>query len=206
MSGWRVRAEGSPTATAVAGPAEVAEGLREGVWLPTDEVRGPADAAWVPLESHPLFEETAAELEPLPEVRDDTHLDMNPLIDVCLVLLIFFILTITYESLRRTVDVPPEQAEEKGAVTVQFKDVKDQVILLSARMDGDKPVVKIQDVVVPVEELEKELKAVVARTGRTQLLIDVPGDVPWGVMTAVLDAANAEGSGIKALTRVQPKK
>ena len=41
------------------------------------------------------------------EAPDETRLDMNPLIDVALVLLIFFILTTTYESLRRAIDLPP---------------------------------------------------------------------------------------------------
>ena len=39
---------------------------------------------------------------------------MNPLIDVCLVLLIFFILTITYASLERAIDVPQLNPDQKG--------------------------------------------------------------------------------------------
>src|SRR5262245_16845734 len=118
MTTWRVRHEGSPTAAAAGSVAEIAQGLRDGVWLPTDEVRGPSDRDWVPLESHPQFEEIAYDLEPEIEKPDDTHLDMNPLIDVCLVLLIFFILTITYDTLRRSIEVPPEQSDEKGQTVV----------------------------------------------------------------------------------------
>ena len=46
MSAWLVRQEGSPDAVSVPSEAEVLAGLRNGNWLPTDEVKGPADADW----------------------------------------------------------------------------------------------------------------------------------------------------------------
>src|SRR5262245_24898701 len=97
---WQVRQEGSPEAINLPTEVDVLAGLRDGNFLPTDEVKGPTDADWQPIETHPQFAEAAQEVEPPPaESVDETHLDMNPLIDVCLVLLIFFILTITYASL-----------------------------------------------------------------------------------------------------------
>ena len=52
--------------------------------------------------------EVAAELEAPPLVREDpTHLDMTALIDVCLVLLIFFMMTTTYAvAVQKTVPIP----------------------------------------------------------------------------------------------------
>jgi biopolymer transport protein ExbD len=198
MSNWYVRHQGSPTALPVSGPAEVVEGLRDDRWLPTDEVRGPNDKGWVALESHPLFEEVAFDLEPEIEKPDDTHLDMNPLIDVCLVLLIFFILTITYDTLRRSIEVPPEQADEKGAATVQ-KEELNQMIKVVAYMDGDKPVILLEGTSVPPENVAKEMKAMIEKTGRKVMYMDVNGDVPWGLLTTIIDAA--KGSGVHEILR-----
>lgn len=196
---WLVRQEGSPSAISVPSAAEVLSGLRDGNWLPTDEVKGPTDPEWKSIETHPTFAEAAAEIEPpRPEPPDETHLDMNPLIDVCLVLLIFFILTITYASLERAISVPEDTPDQKGPQQVQYKDIKDEVFLVTARMDGDKVVVRIEKKEIPVDQIAAEIKHIVATSGRRQMVIDIDRDVPWGVETAILDAANArDSSGAK---------
>src|SRR5258708_16016416 len=105
---WTIRHEGSPRSVEGLTAAQVIEGLQEGQWEPTDEVRGPDDGIWLPIENHPQFAELAAEIEPehLGRREDETRLDMNPLIDVCLVLLIFFILTTTYPPLQKILPIP----------------------------------------------------------------------------------------------------
>src|SRR6266849_9861621 len=105
---WSVRHEGSPTVIEGLTVEQIADGLREGSWETTDEVRGPGEPEWRALENHPQFAEVAAELEPpiRGESEDETRLDMNPLIDVCLVLLIFFMLTTTYAALQKVLDMP----------------------------------------------------------------------------------------------------
>src|SRR4051812_31009946 len=105
---WQMRHEGSPHVTSGLTPNQIVQGLNEGVWEPSDEVRGPADKTWAALESHPFFEEALAEYEAAPRHHDDgeEHLDMNPLIDVALVLLIFFILTTSYDALKKVMDMP----------------------------------------------------------------------------------------------------
>ncbi len=194
MSAWLVRQEGSPSAVSVSSEGEVLAGLRNGNWLPTDEVKGPADVEWQSIESHPTFAEAAAEIEPpRSEPKDETHLDMNPLIDVCLVLLIFFILTITYASLERAIDVPPLNPDQKGPSQVEWKDIKDQVFLVSAKMDGDKPVVRVASKEVPLDQIQAEMKRVIDTTGRKEMVLDHDKDVPWGIITAILDAAKGNG-------------
>lgn len=194
MSAWFVRQEGSPDAVSVPSEVEVLAGLRNGNWLPTDEVKGPVDVEWRSIESHPTFTEAASEIEPeRVEPTDETHLDMNPLIDVCLVLLIFFILTITYASLERAIDVPQVTNDQKGPSQVEWKDIKDQVFLVTARMDGDKPVVKIATKEVPLDQIQAEMKRVIDSTGRKEMVLDTDKEVPWGIVTAILDAAKANG-------------
>jgi biopolymer transport protein ExbD len=219
MSAWLVRQQGSPSAVSLPSAAAVLEGLRDGNWLPTDEVKGPSDATWQPIESHPTFAEVAEEVEqPRHSAGSDDHLDMNPLIDVCLVLLIFFILTITYASLERAIDMPPVTPDEKGQSTkVQLKEIRDRVFIVTANMDGPKVVVKVEQKLAVEQDLEKgkfdekaahekifnEMKSVISSTGRREMILDVDKDVPWGVLTAILDAA--KGNNVHNIIRNKRK-
>lgn len=188
---WRVRPEGAHTATELPSADAVVAGLRDGVLAPSDEVKGPADRDWMAIEAHPRFEEVCADLEgPAQEHPDETHLDMNPLIDVCLVLLIFFILTITYESLRRSIDIPQDAREEKGAPTqLDINDVKDKVFRVKASMNAEKVVIMVEDRTIPQNLIQDEFEKVMRNTGRREMLLDIDGQVPWGTQTAILDAA-----------------
>jgi biopolymer transport protein ExbD len=195
MAAWLVRPEGSSNAVTVPTASEVLAGLRDGNWLPNDEVKGPTDAVWQPIESHPVFKDVAAEIEePRPEAVDETNLDMNPLIDVCLVLLIFFILTITYASLERTISIPDDTPDEKGpAPVVQFKDIKDKVFLVTAKMEGEKVVVRIEKEEVPVDQIAGKMQQIIDQSGKREMVIDIDKEVPWGVETTILDAAKGKG-------------
>ncbi len=195
MSAWQVRKEGSTDVYRLPAAADVVTALRDGNFVPADEVKGPTDADWQPIETHPMLAEAALDVDPPPAVvADDTHLDMNPLIDVCLVLLIFFILTITYASLERAVSVPDDTAEDKGAPRTEMKDIKDRVFIVTAKMDGERPVIKIGThgalKEVPFERVFAEMESVINTTGRKEMVLDIDKDVPWGVETAILDAAN----------------
>ncbi|MBA4062609.1 MAG: hypothetical protein C0501_02660 [Isosphaera sp.] len=194
MSAWLVRQEGSPEAVVVPSADAVLDGLRDGNWGPTDEVKGPGDGRWVAIEEHPAFAAAAEEAEPPKAVADETHLDMNPLIDVCLVLLIFFILTITYASLERAITVPPVDPQEKGPSNqVNIKDIRDKVFVVRAKMDGEKAVVRVEKTEVALAEVFGEMKRVIGETGRKEMVLDVDKDVPWGVVTTILDAAKGNG-------------
>jgi biopolymer transport protein ExbD len=193
MSTWRVRHEGSPASFDLPSAQRVLDGLRDGDWAPTDEVRGPNDTAWVAIENHPQFSEAVADMEPPPAPHpDETRLDMNPLIDVALVLLIFFILTATYTTLRRAIELPPEPAEDahsKQAQTVKYEDIKDRVFTVRVRMEEGLPVIKIEDRVVLLGEVDTAMQEYVRATGRKELWADVAPDVPWGIEAKIYDAA-----------------
>src|SRR5262245_64633321 len=120
MSDWKVRHEGSPTSTDGLTYDEALQGLVNGRWEPTDEVWGPSDTNWIAFENQPQFAEIAADIEPPPPRphEDETRLDFNPLIDVCLVLLVFFILTTTYASLQKIIEAADLSSEDAGGVKV----------------------------------------------------------------------------------------
>ena len=190
MSAWQVRKEGSPEVYTLASEVDVITALRDGNFVPADEVKGLREESWQTLETHPVFAEAALDVDPPPpEVTDETHLDMNPLIDVCLVLLIFFILTITYASLERAVDVPEDSPDEKGAKSINYKDIKDKVFKVVVKMDGENPAIMIEGKKVALDRVFAEMETVINTTGRKEMILDIDRDVPWGVETAILDAA-----------------
>ena len=128
---WKIRHQGSPRSIEGLTAGQVVEGLQDGLWETTDEVMGPHDEQWREIENHPQFEEVAAEIEP-PEPRhheDETRLDMNPLIDVCLVLLIFFILTTSYAALQQVLEAPGLSSKKVTGPLVKTKEAVEKVTI-----------------------------------------------------------------------------
>jgi biopolymer transport protein ExbD len=188
----------------------VAEGLQDGLWETTDEVMGPADADWVGIDSHPQFAELAEDLEQPPARRheEETRLDMNPLIDVTLVLLIFFILTTTYAALEKVLDAPgitPKDVE--GPPKVTKEKVAEVMIKVTIRLENGKPVIRIEDEVADPENLVPALKNFVKSTRKTELLLDVGKGVDYGMAVMVQDAAKgADVDKVHYLLQEKPKK
>ena len=202
---WRVRHEGSPRSVDNLSPQQILDGLQEGLWEPTDEVRGPDDAGWVPIESHPLFEEGAAEVEPPPTAGpDETHLDMNPLIDVCLVLLVFFILTTSYAALQKRFEAPDVTQKETPLPTPTSKEIKEKMIRTAVRMENGQPVVRVEGDVVPLDGLEAELSRRMGQAQKHILLLEHDDDVSHGTVVKVEDAA--KGAGMQSVMLVVPQR
>jgi biopolymer transport protein ExbD len=206
---WQVRHEGSPRVVRNLSPQQIVDGMRDGLWEPTDEVQGPGETRWRSIESHPQFEEIAVELEaPRPAHRAEaTSLDMNALIDVCLVLLIFFILTTSYANLvQKVVPVPTEKAETKTQVvkTVGAKEIKSKMIRLQVGLDkSGKPLLHIENQpvdafakdgkTVDIAKIEAALAPLVRGEDRKkELLMDARG-VSWETVVHIQDAARKAG-------------
>jgi biopolymer transport protein ExbD len=194
---YSVRHQGSPRSVDGLTAAEVIEGLQEGQWDPTDEVKGPTDHEWVTIENHPQFEEFAAELDPpvgSHEV-DETRLDMNPVIDVALVLLVFFMLTASYAAIQRVLIMPSgaRKASERLAYTPQK--VEELLIKVTARPgEGGQTVYKVETEEVDEKFLRSVIEKYVKQTGKSELVIDAKG-VEWAAVVAIQDAA--QGAGIQ---------
>jgi biopolymer transport protein ExbD len=191
---WTVRHEGSPRTIEGLTLEQVLEGLLDGLWEPTDEVRGPGETAWLPLESHPATADTAGEVEPpSPHAYDEaTNLDFNSLIDVVLVLLIFFILTTSYAALLKRLDMPSTSADQKlaGPAHITKEQVAQQMVKVTLKRSGDTTITTIEDgpPVAPAN-LEKELSRF--RNGpKNILLMEYGANVPYGEVIRVRDVAN----------------
>jgi biopolymer transport protein ExbD len=212
MSAWKVRHEGSPRSIDGLSLPQVLEGLQDGRWEATDEVMGPEDGDWVAIENHPQLAEVAADLEPPPPrvYDDETRLDMNALIDVCLVLLIFFILTTSYSLLQKRLDAPKAASNSPDRPAIREitpEEIKDKMIYVVVRMENGKPVTSIEEKVVDPNRLEYDLTNLVKQTGKTHLVLKPDPDVPHKAVVAVLDAARgARMEGVSLVVREEEKK
>src|SRR5262249_16737468 len=133
VKNWKVRHEGSPRFTETT-LEKIKQAMIEGVWATTDEGMGPDDREWIPTENHPALEELAAEVEPPPAKHydDETHLDMNAMIDVCLVLLVFFMLTTTVAAMQQRLEAPSAEEGKHNIKVVRMDKVKESMILVTA--------------------------------------------------------------------------
>lgn len=202
---WKIRHEGSPQSVEGLTLAQVVEGLQEGNWEATDEIMGPQDQQWVPIENHPMLEEVVMDMEPPPPRHEDdeSRLDMNPLIDVCLVLLVFFILTTSYAAIQKMLDSPDITSKESGAIRVTREMVKDLMIHVEVRREGDKTVFKIEGEPIDRERLLPVLRRFASGTGKKELLLDHDYNTPHGDVVAVQDAA--KGARIDKVHILVPK-
>jgi biopolymer transport protein ExbD len=203
---WQLRHEGSPRVIPDLSEGQIVEGLRDGRFEPTDEVRAPADTAWQAIELHPAFTEVVEDLAPPMGARREeaTSLDFNALIDVCLVLLIFFILTTSYAAtVQKVVPVPTVKDQNAKVRVLKLDDVKKQMIRVQAYLEQGKPVVRVENQTVDVlggdgdtldgDKLRQAFGPFVrGDERRSEVLLDARG-VTWGAVIAIQDAAKAAG-------------
>jgi biopolymer transport protein ExbD len=193
---WRIRHEGSPKSIDGLTFAQVVEGLQDGQWALTDEVMGPTDRDWQAIDTHPDLEEVAAEVQPPPHLQEDeTRLDMNPLIDVCLVLLIFFILTMSYGALEKILEAAQVTGGATPQLSIRSGDVEQSMIRAQIVQQNARTTINVRSggetkMDVPLDKLVETLQAM-PHEGKTAMLIEFSYNVPHGVVIAVQDAAKA---------------
>jgi biopolymer transport protein ExbD len=127
---------------------------------------------------------------------------MTPLIDVTMVLLVFFILLFTYSVLEKRLEAPNATAGHIGPATITQAEVKNQMIMASALRENGKTVFRVEDKEVPRERLEAELLAFVRQTKHTTLLLDAARDVPHGDTVYIED--KAKGAGMERVLLLAP--
>jgi biopolymer transport protein ExbD len=190
---WRLRHEGTRQAiphNITAG--QIVEGLREGTYSPGDEVRGPSETNWQRLDQHPSFAEIVEHIEEEEEVAahelEDNHIDMNPLIDVCLVLLVFFILATTLSIMQQAIPLPPNQEKkEKQLQQPDPEQLKKYIMLTIEKKDGV-TTMDVNGVTATPDTLVRELERLVAE-GKTDLILDIKPGVETNYYVFAYDCA-----------------
>jgi biopolymer transport protein ExbD len=101
-------------------------------------------------------------------------------------------------------DAPDLSMDKPGSLVITEKDVDNQMIRVTVKMEGDKPVIRIEDKVADPDpkKLAVELSRYVRSKGHTILLLEVEPKVPHGVTVSIQDAA--KGAGMKRVFRLVP--
>jgi biopolymer transport protein ExbD len=190
---WKVRHEGSPEHVEMP-LILLQQGLLDGEWELTDEVQGPGETQWRVIEDHPEFEELALDIEEPPPAshEEEGHLDMTPLIDVCMVLLIFFILITTVAALQKQIEAPTTAEGKPGIPVLTKEKVEQQMVLVRASVVNGETVIKVEDQEVPLDQLLSKLKGVV-KGEKTDLLLDHDNQVTQEVVVQIIDEAKKAG-------------
>jgi len=203
---WNVRHAGSPQSVDGISDEEIGEGLFSGQWEATDEVRGENERQWQPIELHPHFAQAARDLEDAvpPKPEEDTHLDMNPLIDVCLVLLIFFILTTTYDEMRKELPPPPPGKDEenvKGSKPMTEKELKKLTFSVKIVPGEPESVFLVDGAATVRKDLKSAFEKRIKENNSTTMALEIQPGIVWKSVVAVQDAA--AGAGVTEILRVE---
>lgn len=187
---WTLRHQGSPQQVPNLTLAQIVEGLQDGSCDITDEVIGPGETQWLPIEDHPKLAEIVEELEAPVTVREeDSGLDLNALIDVCLVLLIFFILTTSYEILEKVLQMPKSRTDDPGGVKVVAQELVDNfMIKVRTRQEAGQTQIWVEENAVAESELQSVLSRLARQSQKTEMLLDAAG-VDYGTVIKIIDAA-----------------
>ena len=117
------------------------------------------------------------------EHRPLSEINVTPFVDVMLVLLIIFMVTAPMMQQGLDVDLPE--------TTTQPMHLKDDSLVLTVKKDGT---VLLANAVVPLEELEEKLKAVLEGRESDDIFLRADKEVPYGVVVKVMAAARAGGA------------
>ena len=122
-----------------------------------------------------------------------SEINVTPLVDVMLVLLIIFMVAAPMMTVGVPVDLPETQAKALNSET--------QPITISVKNDGQ---VFLQETAIPAEEIAAKLEAI-ATTGYNERIF-VRGDAtaPYGVIADVM--ARIQGAGFKNIGLVTQQK
>ena len=98
MSRWDLRNHDSDSKSILLESIEIQDLIVSGLISINDEIRKEGETTWKTFLDYPEFDDTFSVKSSIKHDEDE-NIDMNALIDVCLVLLVFFILLTSYAKL-----------------------------------------------------------------------------------------------------------
>lgn len=188
MSRWNLRNFDSDSKSILLESIEIQDLIVSGLISINDEIRKEGETSWKTFEDYPEFDDTFSVKSSIKHDEDE-NIDMNALIDVCLVLLVFFILLTSYAKLVQHLEAAKTNPDSKiPLITTTQADQKTKVVI---KTEAGKTLFYINEQVVESENLTTALKASARKLKSKDLILFYSDDVPYQAVISIQDAARA---------------
>lgn len=188
MSRWDLRNHDSDSKLMILESIEIQGLIVSGLISIDDEIRKEGETTWKTLIDYPEFDD-AFSVKSSIKHDEDENIDMNALIDVCLVLLVFFILLTSYAKLVQHLEAAKTNPDSKiPSITTTQADQKTKVVI---KTEAGKTLFYINEQVVESENLTTALKASARKLKSKDLILFYSDDVPYQAVISIQDAARA---------------
>ena len=188
MSRWDLRNHDSDSKSILFESIEIQDLIVSGLISINDEIRKEGETTWKTFLDYPEFDDTFSVKSSIKHDEDE-NIDMNALIDVCLVLLVFFILLTSYAKLVQHLEAAKTNPDSKiPSITTAQTDQKTKVVI---KTEAGKTLFYINEQVVESENLTTALKASARKLKNKDLILFYSDDVPYQAVISIQDAARA---------------
>ncbi len=188
MSRWDLRNHDSDSKSILLDSIEIQDLIVSGLISINDEIRKEGETTWKTFLDYPEFDDTFS-IKSSIKHDEDENIDMNALIDVCLVLLVFFILLTSYAKLVQHLEAAKTNPDSKiPSITTTQADQKTKVVI---KTEAGKTLFYINEQVVESENLTTALKASALKLKSKDLILFYSDDVPYQAVISIQDAARA---------------
>jgi len=188
MSRWDLRNHDSDSKSILLESIEIQDLIVSGLISINDEIRKEGETTWKTFLDYPEFDDTFSVKSSIKHDEDE-NIDMNALIDVCLVLLVFFILLTSYAKLVQHLEAAKTNPDSKiPSITTTQADQKTKVVI---KTEAGKTLFYINEQVVESENLSTALKASARKLKSKDLILFYSDDVPYQAVISIQDAARA---------------
>jgi biopolymer transport protein ExbD len=188
MSRWDLRNYDSDSKSILLESIEIQNLIVSGLISINDEIRKEGETTWKTFLDYPEFDDTFSVKSSIKHDEDE-NIDMNALIDVCLVLLVFFILLTSYAKLVQHLEAAKTNPDSKiPSITTTQADQKTKVVI---KTEAGKTLFYINEQVVESENLTTALKASARKLKSKDLILFYSDDVPYQAVISIQDAARA---------------
>ncbi|MBN2446676.1 MAG: biopolymer transporter ExbD [Phycisphaerae bacterium] len=145
--------------------------------------------SWQPIDQFPVFAEALddAQVRRSPRPVGEVDVNLTPMIDVTFLLLLFFMLTATYEK-QKSIDTPPPPSNSAARPTLQ--ELQDENIVARVSADGT---LQLDDDAVSWNHVGKELEKRRRERKTTSLIIVAEDMADWGLLVRLQDEAILAG-------------
>ncbi len=188
MSRWDLRNHDSDSKSILLESIEIQDLIVSGLISINDEIRKEGETTWKTFLDYPEFDDTFSVKSSIKHDEDE-NIDMNALIDVCLVLLVFFILLTSYAKLVQHLEAAKTNPDSKiPSITTTQADQKTKVVI---KTEAGKTLFYINEQVIESENLTTALKASARKLKSKDLILFYSDDVPYQAVISIQDAARA---------------